>query len=203
MISSSKTRQPVDEPKRNETPQSAPAPQPSSAPPQPKQSETPSVSAPPKQSVETSRLPPPPPPDLPRPPERKKASKAAAVEQPPAAPPSKWRDLPQDPIERARCRASVSGEAQGLLAIINGLMQKAPPHLPMQDWERETLTVPLEEVVYKYGANIDPLVSLAIAAGSIALVRWQMHLQAKKAEEAKKERKVPEDKDEPPKIAAA
>jgi hypothetical protein len=90
-----------------------------------------------------------------------------------------------------------------LLAIVNGLMQKAPPHLPMQDWERETLTVPLEEVVYKYGANIDPLVSLAIAAGSIALVRWQMYSQMKKEAEAKKERKIPDPQGEPPKIEVA
>jgi hypothetical protein len=98
-----------------------------------------------------------------------------------AAPPSKWRELSQIPEERSEQRKSVAGEADALLAMLDGAVQQIPPGKPLQPGERAMLETPLQETIYKYGANVDPAVTLGIAVLAIGYMRWQDYKKAEKA----------------------
>lgn len=65
------------------------------------------------------------------------------------------------------------GEAEGLIEILSGLAASLPPKRPLDDAERAMLRVPMEETLYKYGMNVDPALSLAIAVSMIAFTRWR------------------------------
>lgn len=156
-----------------------PSPQPSPQPSPPPQAPQPS---PPPQARTFRAVAPPPPPSVPKPPPRQRpiVRREATPAPGPEAPPSRWRELSADPDERKRQRASVSGECDALLAMADGLAQAFPPKAPLRDYERAMLETPLQETIYKYGGNVDPAVSLAIAAGAIVFMRWQEAEKAKK-----------------------
>ena len=65
------------------------------------------------------------------------------------------------------------GEADTLIAIASGIAAAFPPKRPLDEIEIAMVKTPLEETIYKYGGNVDPAVSLAIAAGTIVFMRWQ------------------------------
>lgn len=103
---------------------------------------------------------------------------------------SKYRDLPLEEGARAKARASVSSEAATLLAILSGVAEAFPPHRPLGDTERGMIEIPLQETLYKYGGNLDPAVSLAIALGTVAFIRWQeVRVQEAAAKKAALDRK--------------
>lgn len=119
-----------------------------------------------------------PPPSIARPPPRRapaapRGPEPAQATAPTAPAPSRWRQLSADPEERAAQRKSVSGEAAALIEMLDGVVQGVPPGTPLADWEKGAITPPLEEVIYKYGANVDPAITLGITLGGIFLMRWQ------------------------------
>jgi hypothetical protein len=189
-IKATKTNEPT-KPSGSETPHAPEPRKPSGSETQPAPR---SLDSAPSEPAPRKPPPPPPPPDLPRAPKRPKiaiAPEAAAPE--PAA--SKWRDLPIDPIEREKARKTVSAEAGTILAILSGIAEAAPPNRPLASYERDMIEVPLQETLYKYGANLDPLVTLAISLATVAFIRWQ---EVKAAEVAKPKIVAPEPA--PPKI---
>lgn len=128
----------------------------------------------------------PPPPSGPKGPARKRVLPSlgpaptetiAQSPAPAAPPPSKWRELSSDLEERAKQRLTVSGEAAGIIEMLDGVARGLPPGTPLRDWERKAIQPPLEETLFKYGVNMDPLFSLALALGSIAFIRWQEYRQ--------------------------
>lgn len=67
----------------------------------------------------------------------------------------------------------MAGESQTIIAMLSGLAQALPPNRPFNKGEIEMIEVPLQETLYKYGSNVDPAVSLTIALGMVAFLRWQ------------------------------
>jgi hypothetical protein len=163
------------------------APPQSSRPPSP--TPPPSPSPPPAKGLQAAPLASPPPPRKPPPkapplPEVPRRVRGGAplpgsgppVELPPE--PSKWRDLPGDPVERAKCREEVRGEARVVLAVLDAIALTAPPHRPLSGEadahgifeptsEKGTIQGPLEETIWRYAGQIDPAWLLL---GALALV---------------------------------
>jgi hypothetical protein len=67
----------------------------------------------------------------------------------------------------------VAAEAATLIAMADGIASALPPKRGLADWERTIIEPPLQDTLYKYGANLDPAVMLVIACATIAYMRWQ------------------------------
>jgi len=163
------------------------APPPSSRPPAPPPSPSPSpqpakgLQPAPAPSPQPPRKPPPKAPPLPEVPRRVRGGAPLPASGPPVdlpPEPPKWRDLPGDPVERAKCREEVRGEARVLLAVLDALAIVAPPHRPLSGEadahgifeptsEKGTIQAPLEETIWRYAGQIDPAWLLL---GALALV---------------------------------
>lgn len=87
-------------------------------------------------------------------------------------PPKKARPLPEDPEARAAVRASVRPAADTVLGFLSLLGAKLPPHRALDENEQTMLRPSLEDCLYRYGGEVDPLVGFALALSSVAAMRW-------------------------------
>lgn len=85
---------------------------------------------------------------------------------------STTRELPADPVERAKALESVKGEVEFILTIADVAASRLPPHRALSADERTALSGPLAAVVWKYNADIPPEFQLIAAVAIVALGRY-------------------------------
>jgi len=124
----------------------------------------------------------PPPPDLPK----RTHQRIRPIELPPAAAPEeeaapKWRELPTDPAALEEARASVRPFADTLIELANLIASVAPPRRPLSEAETTALRMPLECTLYRYAAEVDPALMLAVTVAGIATMRYVEWRQASAA----------------------
>lgn len=134
----------------------------------------------------------PPPPNLPkrRPgrPRKDDPTAPAAIQAASPPPEQRWRELPKDADELAGALASVRSEAVGLLTLVDVVATRLPPGKPLSVEEQAAIQGPLEQVLWKYGANVPPEWQLLAGVGMVVVSRY---LEAKASAPRKPARAEP------------
>lgn len=147
-------------------PQSNPPPQ---APPPSSQANPPPQASSPAPQASRPQASPPPPQATRRP---HRASPPPQAPPPQASAPLESRPvLSKDPAEREKQLATVRDEASTVLALLAMIVDRLTPTMPLSTGEKEAISAPLEQVLFKYGGAIPCEWQLAITLGFVALPR--------------------------------
>lgn len=120
-----------------------------------------------------AELPPPPPPAMPKRPAR--VARSVLSQATPAPQPEQALARPvlsKDPAERAKQLEGVRGEAATITNLIEIVVSRLTPAMPLTGEEKSALQDPLEQVLFKYDGAIPCEWQLAFTIGFITLPRY-------------------------------